>query len=87
MLKRIVKLDGTGRTTAVGRNGYFAPAEVEVTLYPGGSVDFVEVAVYSKRRGENPPIMVELLPDEVAALIAALQATQTDAQEGSRGYA
>ena len=76
MPKQIVKLEGTGRAMAVGRNGYFAPTEVEVTRYQGTFADFVEIAIWSKRRGQQPPIMFELLPAEVAELIVALQAAQ-----------
>jgi hypothetical protein len=74
MLKQLLKL--SGRTEAQGRNGYFVPREVEVTKYQNPNADFVEVAVYSRSRGNSAPIMVELLPGEVAELVAALEATQ-----------
>lgn len=72
--------NATGR----GRNGYFKA--VDATLWawaPGINVTApasVELHIWSRQRGENPPILLEMDPHDAIALADALRSAARAAE-------
>lgn len=60
---------------ARGRNGYFEPKEVVVARKNSTKV---RVSIYSKRLGNNPPIMLEGKTQEIMDLVDELQTILLD---------
>lgn len=59
---------------AKGRNGYFRLAEADVWRHDGK----VRIELFSKVRGDSPPVVVELTPADLDRLFSAAAAVASE---------